>query len=115
MRTDLFQINKCVHIKLSKEVHTELRAKLFRYGISMQEIFVEFARLIVEDSPKGISIVNAFINRKIRKDIDDPFMKLKRPTKKFNDVDCESLYRLINDDEDSEQKEDDSVSGSADQ
>ena len=66
MRSDILSDKKCVHVKLSKEIHFALRAKLFKHNISMQELFDEFARLVAEDTAKGQSIVESIVNKKLK-------------------------------------------------
>jgi hypothetical protein len=92
MRADLFGDRKCVHIKISKEVHFALRAKLFKHSISMQELFDEFARVVATDSPKGQFFVDAIVNKKIKNALEGK--KKKRDL--IGEFDSETLYSMIN-------------------
>ena len=95
MRTDLFEDRKCVHIKLTKEVHFALRAKLFKHNISMQELFDEFARLVASDSSRGQYVIDSIVNRKIKEAISGE--RRKRET--IGEFDSETLYNMINNSE----------------
>jgi hypothetical protein len=93
MRSDLFQKRKCVHVKLEKEIHAALRAKLFQYNISMQEVFDEFAKQVAEGTRPANNIVETVTKRKLREALEG------RPKKKydgFGELDSELLYNLIN-------------------
>jgi hypothetical protein len=95
MRTDLLQDRKCVHVKLEKDVHAAFRARLFKHGISMQEVFDEFAKLVCSDDSKATKIVEALIMRKIREVIDGAPKKKRRNERKINELDHDALYDLI--------------------
>jgi len=99
MRADTFADRKSVHFKLDKEVHLALRARLFQYDISMQELFDEFARLVATDAAKAQSIVNFIISKRIKSTLVNGTKKKKRAYNKketFNDMDTEALYNMIN-------------------
>ena len=66
MRFDAFVDKKSVHFKIDKDVHLALRAKLFKYNLSMQEIFDEFANLVVTDTPKAHSIIESILNKRLK-------------------------------------------------
>lgn len=93
MRSDILADRKCVHIKLSKDVHFALRAKLFKHNISMQELFDEFARLVATDTPRADFIVNSLVSKKLKFALEG-----KKPKKKetIRDLDAEALYNMIN-------------------
>jgi hypothetical protein len=93
MRADLFSDRKCVHIKLTKDVHFALRATLFKHNISMQELFEEFARLVASDTPKGKSIIESIVTRKIKESISG--IRVKRD-RSMGELDSETLYNMIN-------------------
>lgn len=94
MRSDLLTDKKSVHFKISKEVHFALRAKLFKHDISMQELFDEFARLVVTDAPKGQSIIESIVNRKIKQITGHAPKRRKKDS--FGELDSETLYNMIN-------------------
>ncbi len=93
MRSDIFQEKKCVHLKLDKQVHASLRAKLFQHGVSMQDTFDEFARQLVEGGRSANVILDSLINKKLNEAINQKFHKRD---KKLGELDAEALYSLIN-------------------
>lgn len=95
MRTDLFADRKCVHFKISKEVHFALRAKLFKHNISMQELFDEFARLVASDAPKGQALIESIVNRKLKQALSGESIK-KRKKEPLGEFDTDTLYSMIN-------------------
>lgn len=100
MRTDLLLDKKCVHIKLDKDVHTALRSKLFKYNVSMQDLFNECAHLVAAGSTKGQTIVESIVKRKIQEAISGS--KKKRKELVINEVDTDTLYSMINEPKDKE-------------
>ena len=94
MRSDIFQARKCVHIKLEKETHAAFRARLFQQNVSMQEAFDEFAKQVAEGTRSANFIIDSIVKRKLREAIEG-----RTPKKKyegFGELDSESLYNLIN-------------------
>lgn len=93
MRTDILQDRKCIHVKLDKEVHASLRAKLFQHNLSMQEIFDEFAKLVVSDDRAAERIVENLVMRKVKEALEG---KPKRPRQRaVSELDHDALYDLI--------------------
>lgn len=95
MRADIFQARKCVHVKLTKEVHAALRARLFQHNLSMQEAFDEFAKQVVEGTRSGNIMIEAIVNRKLKEAIEGKVSKSSK-NEGFGELDSESLYHLIN-------------------
>ncbi len=93
VRTDLFQDRKGVHIKVDKAVHAALRAQMFRYNISMQEVFNEFANLIVNEHGPALRIVENLVMRKVREKIEGK--ATKRHCDNVSEMDHDVLYQLI--------------------
>lgn len=93
MRTDILAEKKCVHVKLDKDTHFALRAKLFKHNISMQDLFEECARMVAMDTNRGQSIVDSIVNRKIKDAISG--VKKKREFV-MSDMDADALYNMIN-------------------
>jgi len=103
MRADIFVDKKSIHFKLDKDVHLALRAKLFRYNITMQELFDEFARLVATDASKAQSIVESIVNKRIKSTLANGTLRKKRIYNRkevFNEMDTEALYNMINEPED---------------
>ncbi len=93
LRADVFQDRKCVHLKLSKEVHSALRARLFMHGVSMQDAFDEFARQLVEGKKSASVILESLIDKKLKEAVAGKFQDSRN--KKFSELDAEALYSLI--------------------
>lgn len=102
MRTDLFIDKKCVHVKLDKDTHSALRAKLFKHSVSMQDLFEECARMVASETSRGQMIVESIVNRKIKEAISGT---KKKRTIVINEMDADTLYNMIN--EASESKNED--------
>jgi hypothetical protein len=100
MRFDTFVDKKSIHFKLDKDVHLALRAKLFKYNISMQELFDEFANLVVTDVPKARSIVESILNKRMKSVLSGEKKRKKKKREVFNEVDTDTLYNMINESED---------------
>lgn len=93
MRADIFQTKKCVHLKLDKEVHSALRAHLFKHGVSMQDVFDEFARQLVEGKKSASVVLESLISKKLKQVIEGK--NRDKNNQKFSELDVESLYSLI--------------------
>lgn len=95
VHSDLFRAKKGVHIKLDKEVHAAFRKKLLDHGVSMQETFNEFARLVAAGDRKGLKIVELYVKRRLREEIEK---HTPRETN-IDELDHDALYDLINEGE----------------
>ena len=93
MRSDILLDKKCIHIKLDKDTHFALRAKLFKHNITMQDLFEECARLVATETSKGQSIVDSIASRKIQEAISGT---KKKKQIIVSDMDAEALYNMIN-------------------
>lgn len=92
MRYDLFQGKKSVHVKLTKESHAALREKLFRYGITMQDLFQEAADMILTDNDRA----DKFLQKIVKKRMAAALEKIDRQKKlSLGDFDSETLYNLL--------------------
>lgn len=95
MRSDLFRSRKGIHLKLTKEVHSGLRQRLFLRGLSMQEVFDELARLICVEDKRLEKILDEYVKRKLQEELD----RLSRPgshsKEKIGELDQDALYDLI--------------------
>lgn len=92
----IFQSRKGIHVELDRETHTALRTKLFPLGLSMQQVFEEFAKRFVADDGKATRIVEAIIERRVRDAAEGP--KQGQPKTKIvnaNELDQDVLYKLI--------------------
>lgn len=91
MRADIFDDRKSIHVKLKKEVHFALRAKLFKHNISMQELFDEFAKSVALDTPRGQYYIDSIVSRKLKEVLGE-----KTKKEKINKIDNDALYSMIN-------------------
>lgn len=100
IRTDVLYEKKCIHVKLTKDVHLKLREKLFQYQLSMQSIFDEFARLLINDDKNATKIIEDLALRKIKEDLEKT---VKKPVPYNRDgiseLDHNTLYNMINSDD----------------
>lgn len=111
MRTDAFFNKKSVHVKLTKEVHTLLREKLFRHGITMQDLFQEAAEMAVHEGVRSERLLEKIARKKL-------IASLEKPTKSqigtTSEIDSEIMYNLLeehaNDDEQSKERRSDQFS-----
>lgn len=98
MRTDIFFNRKSVHVKLSRETHTFLREKLFKHGITMQDLFQEAAELAISDSVKSEKFLEKIAKKKLLSSLE----KLDK-NQKIVDINSEILYNLLEDSDDNKQ------------
>jgi len=92
LRHDLFFTRKSVHVKLTKEIHTSLREKLFKYGITMQDLFQEAAEMAVLEGLRSEKMLEKIARKKLLASLE----KIDR-SKKLNlgELDSESMYNLL--------------------
>lgn len=95
MRTDLFQDRKCVHVKLEKSTHAAFRTQLFNHNLSMQEVFDEFAKLVVRGDSRTQKIIEDIVVRKVEAQIDGKITRRRRKKKPVNENDRDVLYSMI--------------------
>ena len=79
-----FETKTSVHITLTRSMHSELRKLLFDHGLSMQQVFREFTRLLVEGDDRMSSMVNRLVRE-----------KREKITTKVAASDAESIFRAI--------------------
>ena len=79
-----FETRKSVHINLTRETHAALRMMTFKHHLSMQEIFEETARQIIEGQPYMMNLLETLAESKRTKAIEG-----------FSDTDAESIFRAI--------------------
>lgn len=105
MAFDSLADRKDIHLKLDKHVFMSMKASLFHYGLSMQEVFEEFARLFITENPDAVKMVKLLTLGKMNKAILDNGGVVKRrkrqPSKhgdykQISELDHDTLYDLIN-------------------
>lgn len=81
-----FETRKSLHINLTRETHAALRMICFRNRLSMQEVFEELARQVIEEQPYMLDMLVELTAR-----------KRKKAVKKMSHTDAESIFRVIED------------------
>lgn len=92
MRHDLFQKRKSIHVKLTKESHTALREMLFKHGVTMQDVFQEFAEDILKDEKKAAKMVSRVVEKKLLTEIRRGSRNILHP---MGEYDSDTLYNLL--------------------
>lgn len=83
---------KSIHVKLTKESHAALREKLFRYGITMQDLFQEAANSVLSDDDRAERILQKIAKKKMLTEIE----KLENKNRlQLGDFDSETMYNLL--------------------
>ena len=95
MRHDLFASKKSVHIKMTKEQHAALRTKLFRYDLTMQDLFFYAACSVLDGTPAADKYLERISRSKLKKVVDDLHNTGRLHIGEF---DSETLYNLIEED-----------------
>lgn len=93
--------NKGVHVKLDKETHANFKSQLAQHGLSMQEAFEEFARLIGSGSASANNLLIRLLRREVKEELATVGLKpsSQRTTRRISELDPERLYDLINEEE----------------
>lgn len=100
MRTDVFFNKKSVHVKLTRETHTLLREKLFRHGITMQDLFQEAAEMAVSEGVRSDKLLEKIAKKKLLASL----QKIDNGQKTVvGDLDSEMLYNLLEETDDDKQ------------
>ena len=100
MRTDVFFNKKSVHVKLTRETHTLLREKLFRHGITMQDLFQEAAEMAVSEGVRSDKLLEKIAKKKLLASL----QKIDSGQKTVvGDLDSEMLYNLLEETDDDKQ------------
>lgn len=100
MSHDAFFGRKSVHVKLTKEVHTLLREKLFRYGVTMQDLFQEAAEMAVNEGTRSEKMLEKIARKKLLASLEKP---VKDQNSSFAKIDSEMMYNLLEETNDNEQ------------
>lgn len=98
LRKDLLKDRKSVHVKVSKELYVALRIWSFQKGVTIQEVFEEFARCLTEGDKKANGLVDSYILRNLG--LPKPSNRVKSgKIVELSDDDKGSLYDLISGEE----------------
>lgn len=96
MRHDIFCDKKSIHVKLAKDAHASLRQKLFKYGLTMQDLFHEAAMMALSDDRKAENLLERISKKKLEENIRRLDKKLQgRSGPTIGELDAETLYNLI--------------------
>lgn len=87
---------KGVHVKLDRETHANFKARLAQRGLSMQEAFEEFARLIGSGSPSANNLLDRLLREQLKDELATVGLNPMRKSKRLSELDPERLYDLIN-------------------
>lgn len=100
IRTDILHDRKCIHVKLKKDVHLKLRERLFQHQLSMQSIFDEFSRLIVNNDKRAMKIIEDLVLRRAQEQLEKPIKKSTTYNREnIGELDHNTLYNMISADE----------------
>lgn len=92
--------DKGVHVKLDRQTHTSFKAKLVEHGLSMQEAFEEFARLVGSGNLTANNILERLIRNQVKAELATVGLKpSKRKPRRISELDAEGLYDLISEGE----------------
>ena len=93
---------KGVHVKLDKETHSNFKIELVKHGVTMQDAFEEFARLLGQENVSAVRMIEKLVRDRIKEELATVGLKPsgRRAVKHVNELDSESLYDLINDEND---------------
>ena len=83
---------KSIHVKLTKESHAALREKLFKYGITMQDLFQETANSVLLNDDRSEKMLQKIAKKKMMTEIE----KLDNKNRlQFGDFDSDTVYNLL--------------------
>lgn len=91
MRPDVFEISKSLHVKLNKDLYIAFRVEAFQRGLTMQEMFTIFAKLVIEKNPQIAKFLDAYSVQKVK----DKLKKKPDEEETRSELDSDSLYKLI--------------------
>lgn len=101
MKYDLYG-RKCIHVSIKKEIHAQLRLKLFARGLSLQEVFNEFCQQYVLDDSAATKIVDRYIMKRAQNEIRD--IITKPSFSKLDELQHNVLYNLIDETDENAKK-----------
>lgn len=84
MFDEVLDPKKCVHIKLMNSTHTQFRIESFKQKLTMQDMFEEFARAVVDRDEHAMALIKRAKDKKTRGTI-----------KKLQGHELNSMYDII--------------------
>ena len=92
--------HKGVYVKLDRETHARFKSNLAQRGLTMQEAFGEFARLIANGHSTATGLLERFLREQVKEELKTAGIIVPRSKYNFKvrELDAERLYDLINED-----------------
>lgn len=89
---------KGVHVKLDRLTHAQFKARVAQHGLSMQEAFEHFARLVGADSASANNLLSSLMRNRVKQELAQEGLKPLKVNRRqgFNELDPDKLYDLIN-------------------
>lgn len=89
---------KGVHVKLDRATHANFKSQLAQQGLTMQEAFEEFARLVGTGNATAHNILDRLIRAQVKEELATVGLKstAKKRQRRLSELDPERLYDLIN-------------------
>lgn len=104
-----FRDKRSIHIKVENQDLHSLKTYLITKNLTMQDIFEEFAHLVVVKDKRALSILESLCRKKIENFIKpEKEDKSERKDKKryyLTELETDALYNLINEDSNDESDE----------
>jgi len=95
---------KGIHVKMDRETHAYFKARLAHLGLSMQEAFEEFARLVGSGSLSANRMMETLVKRRVNEEIREAGVRpIKHSRRRVRELDTDTLYDLINEGTDSDE------------
>lgn len=90
-----------VHVKLDKLTHTRFKSTLVEMDASMQEAFEWFAKCVAEGNRSAVRLVEQMKRERARAVLEGTGLKpgLRGRRRALNELDHDTLYDLINEEE----------------
>lgn len=102
LRGDLFVDRKCIHVKLDKSVHASLRSLCFHKGVTMQDIFEEFAKSLCDGDARAVGVIDRMILQRLNLPKRTSKYRKKIATE-LEDKEKDALYDMISNEDRKEQ------------
>lgn len=95
---------KGVHVKLDRETHANFKSQLAQHGLSMQEAFEEFARLVGSGSASANNMLLRLLKLQVKEELSTVGLNptSQRTPRRISELDSEKLYDLISEEESDE-------------
>lgn len=99
MKKDWLASTKRLSTRLHRDLLTELRVVLFRKDLSLQELFEEFAIMVVNGDDRATKIVDEIVKMKLKRAIEQeggkPFKASMLKEKNLSSPEADVIYDLL--------------------